>query len=62
MWKKIALNVLYNVIILISLYAIYVGIDSKRYEFCLAGVFTAAIFVILKLKLIKQIKETTKQP
>ncbi|MEO8887042.1 MAG: DUF6358 family protein [Mucilaginibacter sp.] len=62
MWKKIALNVLYNIVILISLYAIYIGVDSKRYEFCLAGAFAAAIVVILKLKLIKQIKETTKQP
>jgi hypothetical protein len=62
MWKKVALNVLYNVIILISLYAIYIGVDKQRYEFCLAGLFTAAIFIILKLKLIKQVKETTKQP
>jgi len=62
MWKKIALNVLYNIAILLSLYAIYIGFESKRYEFCLAGVFTAAIFIILKLKLVKQIKETTKQP
>ncbi len=62
MWKKIALNVFYNIAILLSLYAIYTGISTGRYEFCLAGVFVAAIFIILKLKLIKQIKETTKQP
>jgi hypothetical protein len=62
MWLKVALNVLYNIAILLSVYAFYIGIVNQRYEFCLAGVFAAAIFIILKLKLIKQVKEENKQP
>jgi hypothetical protein len=62
MWWKIALNVLYNIVILISFYAIYMGFSTGHYEYVLAGVFSAAIFIILKLKLIKQVKDSTKQP
>lgn len=62
MWKKVALNVLYNIAILLSMYAVYIGFDTKRYEFCMVGAFSAAIFIILKLKLIKQVKEENKQP
>ena len=62
MWKKVALNVFYNIVILLSFYAIYTGFSTGHYEYVLAGVFSAAIFIILKLKLIKQIKEVTKQP
>ena len=62
MWGKVALNVLYNIVILLSFYAIYTGFSVGHYEYVLAGVFSAAIFIILKLKLIKQVKENTKQP
>lgn len=62
MWWKIALNAFYTVAIVLSFYAIYIGFSSGYYEYVLAGVFSAAIFIILKLKLIKQVKEITKQP
>ena len=62
MWKKLALNVFYNIAIIISFYAIYIGFSTGHYAYVLAGVFTATVFIILKLKLVKQIKETTKQP
>ena len=62
MWGKVALNVLYNIVILLSFYAIYTGFTTGHYEYVLAGVFGAAIFIILKLKLIKQVKDSTKQP
>ncbi len=62
MWGKVALNVFYNIIILLSFYAIYIGFSTGHYEYVLAGVFSAAIFIILKLKLVKQVKEITKRP
>lgn len=62
MWWKVLLNVFYNIAILLSFYAIYIGFSTGHYEYVLAGVFGAAIFIILKLKLIKQVKDSTKQP
>ena len=62
MWWKVLLNVFYNIAILSSFYAIYIGFSTGHYEYVLAGVFSAAIFIILKLKLIKQVKDSTKQP
>ncbi len=61
MWWKVLLNVFYTVAILLSIYAIYIGFATGHYEYVLAGVFSAAIFIILKLKLIKQVKDSTKQ-
>ncbi|MGY3214858.1 DUF6358 family protein [Mucilaginibacter sp. HD30] len=60
MGKKILLNTLYNVGIFITLMTAYWGITNSRYEFVAAGVFVAAIFVVLKIKLIKQVKSGVK--
>ena len=62
MWGKVALNVLYNIVILLSFYSIYIGFTTGHYAYVLAGVFSATVFIILKLKLIKQVKDSTKQP
>jgi len=61
MWIKLALNVFYTIAIFISLYFVYMGFTNQRYEFCLAGAFSAGIFIILKLKLIKQVREGSKK-
>ena len=39
----------------------YWGITKTRYEFVAVGIFIAAIFVVLKIKLLKQVKETIKK-
>jgi hypothetical protein len=62
MWGKVALNVFYNIAIFLSFYAIYIGFTTGYYAYVLAGAFSATVFIILKLKLIKQVKEKTKQP
>ena len=62
MWGKVALNVFYNIAIILSFYAIYIGFTTGFYAYILAGAFSATIFIILKLKLVKHIKEITKQP
>jgi hypothetical protein len=39
---------------------IYNGFADKRYEFVLAGVFGGAIFVVLKIRQLKNIRDTLK--
>jgi uncharacterized membrane protein YhfC len=61
MGKKLALNVLYNIVIFLCLITAYWSFGNKRYEFILAAVFVGAIFIVLKIKLIKEIKNPTKK-
>jgi len=62
MWKKAALNFVCNIGVFVCLLAVYFGIEDKRYEFVLAGLFGGAIFIVLKIRLIKEIKNLTKKP
>ena len=39
----------------------YWGINNTRYEFVAAGVFVAAIFIVLKIKIIKQVRSNIKK-
>lgn len=50
------LSVLYNIGIFISLYTVYWGFTNKRYEFLAGGVFIAIIFIVLKIRLLKQVR------
>jgi len=61
MWKKMLPNVLYNVGIFICLITGYqYGILQKQYVFLLGALLLIAIFVYLKIKILKQIKNTPK--
>ena len=60
MGKKVALNVLYNIIIFFCLLIAYSGFEYARYEYVLGAVFIGAVIVTLKIKLIKEIKNTSK--
>jgi len=62
MWKKAALNLLCNLGLFACLLGVYWGFEYKNYEFVLAGAFGAAVFVVLKIRLIKEIKNLTKKP
>jgi len=62
MWKKAALNFLCNIAVFICLLAIYWGFEYKNYEFVLAGIFGGAVFIAIKIRLIKDIKKLTKKP
>jgi hypothetical protein len=53
---KLFLNVLYTIGIVISLYAVYWGYTTGHYAFILGGVFIAAIFIVLKIRLVKQVR------
>ena len=61
MGKKILLNTAYNIGIFITLMTAYWGFTQSRYEFVAAGVFVAAIFIVLKIKLIKEIRANIKK-
>ncbi len=61
MAKKLIFNVLYNLVIFICLVAGYqYGVLQKRYGFIVAAVFIIAIFVVLKIRLIKEVKRVQK--
>lgn len=62
MGKKLALNVLYNICIFICLALAYYGFQRTRYEFIAGAVFIGAVFVILKIRLLKQVREMQKKP
>ncbi|MFD0750961.1 DUF6358 family protein [Mucilaginibacter calamicampi] len=61
MGKQIILNTLYNVGIFISLMTAYWGFNNQRYEYVAAGVIIAALFVFLKIKIIKQVRSNIKK-
>jgi hypothetical protein len=60
MGKKLALSFFYNVCIFICLIMAYTGFVNKRYDFILAAVFGGAVFIVLKIKQLKDIRNTLK--
>ena len=56
MGKKLALNVLYNIGIFICLILIYEGALNKHYEYIAGALFIGAILVILKIRLLKEVR------
>jgi heme O synthase-like polyprenyltransferase len=62
MGKKLALNVLYNICIFVCLALIYYGFEHTRYEFIAGAVFIGVVFVILKIRLLKEVRNMQKKP
>ena len=62
MGKKIALNVFYNICIFLCLVVAYEGFEYRRYEYTLGTAFIGAIFIILKIRLLKEVRNTQKKP
>ncbi|WP_374948386.1 DUF6358 family protein [Mucilaginibacter sp.] len=58
MGKKVALNVFYNLVIFVCILVIYSAFEHGRYEYILACAFIAGIIITLKIRLIKEIKNT----
>jgi hypothetical protein len=56
MGKKMLLNTVYTVGIVVCLAILIWGVQNKRYEFVMAAVLVAAIFVVLKIKLLKEVR------
>ncbi|MDB5124024.1 MAG: hypothetical protein JWR02_1364 [Mucilaginibacter sp.] len=63
MWKKGLLNVLYNICIFLCFIAAYqYGIIQKQYAYIFGAVVFIVIFIILKIRLLKEIKNAQKKP
>jgi uncharacterized protein DUF6358 len=62
MGLKLLLNVLYNIGIFVCLILIYTGFQNKHYEYIAGGVFIGAALVILKIRLMKQVRNMQKKP
>ncbi|MFI5162028.1 MAG: DUF6358 family protein [Sphingobacteriales bacterium] len=60
MRKKIALNVFYNICIFICMMLIYNGFMDKHYEYIAGGLFIGAVLVVLKIRLIKEVRDMNK--
>ncbi|HTE01829.1 MAG TPA: DUF6358 family protein [Mucilaginibacter sp.] len=63
MGKKLALNVLYNIGIFVCLILAYTfGYEHPRYEYLACAVFIGTILVILKIRLMKDVRNMQKKP
>ncbi|HWZ02773.1 MAG TPA: DUF6358 family protein [Mucilaginibacter sp.] len=63
MWKKAIPNTLYTVAIVVCLvWGYQYGIEGHNYVFLGGAVILIAIFVYLKIKILKDIKNTLKKP
>ena len=63
MGKKLFLNVFYNIVIFICLITGYQwGIVPKNYVYLLGSIAIIAIFIVLKIKLLKEVKNAQKKP
>jgi hypothetical protein len=60
MGKKVALNVFYNLVIFLCILVIYSAFEHSRYEYVLGCAFIAGIIITLKIRLIKEIKNSQK--
>ena len=61
MGKKIAFNVLYNLGIFLCILIAYSGFEYARYEYVLGAIFIGTILVVLKIRLLKEIREMQKK-
>ncbi|NCD69575.1 DUF6358 family protein [Mucilaginibacter agri] len=57
---KIVLNTLYTVGIFLCIITLIWGFQNSRYEFVMAAVLVGATFVVLKIKLVKEVKNIIK--
>ena len=60
MGKKLALNVLYTIGIFICIAIGYWGFQHSRYEYIAAAAFVGILFIVLKVKLLKDLRNTRK--
>ena len=61
MWKKVLPNVLYNIGIFLCLIIGYqYGVVQHHYGYIVSAVLIIAIFIYLKIKILKDIRNTKK--
>jgi hypothetical protein len=63
MWKKVIPNTLYNIgIFLCLIFGYQYGIVQKQYAFLFGAVLIMATFILLKIRLYKELKGAQKKP
>lgn len=62
MGKKLFLNVLYTIGIFLCLLVAYKGFTDKQYAYIVGGLFCAALLVVLKIRLLKEVRDMQKKP
>jgi len=63
MWKKVIPNTLFNLGIFLCLILGYeLGIEKGNYWFLALAVVLLVIFIFLKIKVVKEIRDTLKKP
>jgi len=63
MWKKAVPNTLYTVAIVVSLiWGYQYGFEKGNYIFMAGAVVLIVIFITLKIKILKEIKNTLNKP
>ncbi|MDB4902091.1 MAG: hypothetical protein JWQ63_1372 [Mucilaginibacter sp.] len=60
MWKKVLPNVLYNIGLFLCLIFGYQFILQRQYGFLIGALLFIAIFIVLKIRLYKEIKGAKK--
>lgn len=60
MKKNIFLNTLYTLCIFVCLIVAWGGFTDKHYEYVAAGIIGLAIFAVLKVRLIKEVRKNLK--
>lgn len=61
MWKKVLLNVFYNVGIILCVWGIYWGFTNTQYLYSVIFALAGAFFVYQKINLIKEVKGTMRK-
>ncbi|RYE18063.1 MAG: hypothetical protein EOP45_14710 [Sphingobacteriaceae bacterium] len=61
MIKKIAINVFYNLGVILSLFGVFWSYENDRYPLIALFVVTAAFFLYLKIKLVKETRNMFKK-
>lgn len=61
MFKKVLLNVFYNIAIFTMVMCLFWGINKERYSIVIVAVFAASLFVFFKIRLLKEVKRETKK-
>jgi hypothetical protein len=60
MFKKVALNVFYNLGVILSGYGIFWAFNNVKYTIVVLFVVTAGFFLYQKLQLVKEMRSTLK--
>ncbi|MBC7913179.1 MAG: hypothetical protein H7Y07_03560 [Pyrinomonadaceae bacterium] len=59
MFKKVLLNVFYNIAIITIVLCLFWGFNKDRYSIVLVSVFALGLFIFFKLRLIKDVKQAS---